>query len=147
MSCDLLLNNCFLLQTAAAYVLFYRRRTEGKPVRRNILDRSLSQSFAEEHKKLKEKYATLDEEDEEKEKDDATKVDGTELNASTESRNEVNTVYSPCVSVCPLKSIQTFTLSHSLCPVCSRQQVRTCLPTPTSRSQTKREETLIILLF
>ena len=114
MSCDLLLNNCFLLQTAAAYVLFYRRRTEGKPVRRNILDRSLSQSFAEEHKKLKEKYATLDEEDEEKEKDDAAKVDGIELNASTESKNEVNTVYSSyTLCVCPPKSIKTFALSHS----------------------------------
>ena len=84
--------NCFYLQTAAAYVLFYRRRTEGKPVRRNILDRSLSQSFAEEHKKLKEKYSTLNEEEEEKEKDDVRKVDKTELNTSIESRNEVNSV-------------------------------------------------------
>lgn len=54
----------FTSQSASAYVLFYRRRTEGKPVRRNILDRTLSQSFAEEHKKLKEKYATLQEEEE-----------------------------------------------------------------------------------
>jgi hypothetical protein len=41
-------------------------------VRRNILDRSLSQSFADEHKKLKEKYAAssqLEEEEEEREKD------------------------------------------------------------------------------
>ena len=82
-------------QTASAYVLFYRRRTEGRPVRRNILDRSLSQSFADEHKKLKEKYATLEEEKEEKgatkqEKEGTEKMEAdTELNTSGRSRNEV----------------------------------------------------------
>ena len=35
-------------------MLFYQRRTEGRPV--NILDRSLSQSFAEERKILSSKY-------------------------------------------------------------------------------------------
>ena len=35
-------------------MLFYQRRTEGRPV--NILDRSLSQSFAEEKKMLSNKY-------------------------------------------------------------------------------------------
>ena len=49
-------------------MLFYRRRSEGRPVRRNILDRTLSQSFADEHKKLQEKYATLEEEEEEGER-------------------------------------------------------------------------------
>jgi len=42
------------LVTAAAYVLFYRRHTEGR--RTHILDRSLSQSFAEEGRALKAKY-------------------------------------------------------------------------------------------
>lgn len=42
------------LMSAYAYVLFYQRRTEGRPV--NILDRSLSQSFAEERKILSSKY-------------------------------------------------------------------------------------------
>ena len=55
------------IQSASAYVLFYRRRSEGRPVRRNILDRTLSQSFADEHKKLKEKYATLEEDEEDEE--------------------------------------------------------------------------------
>ena len=41
-------------QTAAAYVLFYRRQMEGR--RPHILDRSLSQSFAEEGRALKAKY-------------------------------------------------------------------------------------------
>ena len=44
------------MQSAAAYVLFYHRRTEGRPV--NILDRSLSQSFAEEKRILSRKYRT-----------------------------------------------------------------------------------------
>ena len=44
----------FPSQTAAAYVLFYRRRTEGRPT--HILDRSLSQSFAEEVRVQKAKF-------------------------------------------------------------------------------------------
>ena len=43
-----------VVQSSSAYVLFYQRRTEGRPV--NILDRSLSQSFAEERKILSNKY-------------------------------------------------------------------------------------------
>ncbi len=44
-------------QTAAAYVLFYRRRDNpAQPTRSSRLDRSLSQSFAEEDKLLKEKF-------------------------------------------------------------------------------------------
>ena len=42
-------------QTAAAYVLFYRRRMEGRPAL-HILDRSLSQSFAEEVRQRKARY-------------------------------------------------------------------------------------------
>lgn len=43
-----------IMQSSSAYVLFYQRRTEGRPV--NILDRSLSQSFADEKKILSSKY-------------------------------------------------------------------------------------------
>ncbi len=44
-------------QSSAAYVLFYRRRDDqSRPTRRSILDRSLSQSFAEEDRELKAKY-------------------------------------------------------------------------------------------
>ncbi len=84
-----------MLQTASAYVLFYRRRTEGRPVRRNILDRSLSQSFADEHKKLKEKYAAssqLEEEEEEREKEgELSKEEKMEQDneLSNRTRNEV----------------------------------------------------------
>lgn len=84
------------LQTASAYVLFYRRRTEGRPVRRNILDRSLSQSFADEHKKLKEKYATVEEEkgaSEEEKADETEKMEednNQDLSGSLRSRNEVS---------------------------------------------------------
>lgn len=73
-------------------MLFYRRRTEGRPVRRNILDRSLSQSFAEEHKKLKEKYAALDEEEEgenSKKTDEIDRDNKRELNTKVGTRNEV----------------------------------------------------------
>ena len=85
-----------MLQTASAYVLFYCRRTEGRPVRRNILDRSLSQSFADEHKKLKEKYAASSQLEEEKEgeeereqtRDDKMEQDNEQSNNRT--RNEVS---------------------------------------------------------
>ena len=90
----------FILQTASAYVLFYHRRTEGRPIRRNIMDRSLSQSFADEHKKLQEKYSTLVEEgegegdknrDDEQEKTEEEKMD--EGNGSSNrSRNEVHVI-------------------------------------------------------
>ena len=47
----------FLSQTSAAYVLFYCRRDEGQPVDgRPLLNRTLSQSFAEEVKKRRERY-------------------------------------------------------------------------------------------
>ena len=38
----------FFVQTSAAYLLFYHRRTEGMPSKSRKLDRSLSESFAEE---------------------------------------------------------------------------------------------------
>lgn len=94
-------NNYFVLvQTASAYVLFYRRRTEGRPVRRNILDRSLSQSFADEHKKLKEKYAANSQLDEERENGEQgekkeeggsrdEKMDQDNQRSNNRSRNEV----------------------------------------------------------
>ena len=44
-----------LLQSPSAYVLFYERRIEGRRSR-PVLDRSLSQSFAEEKKLLSSKY-------------------------------------------------------------------------------------------
>ena len=57
-------------QTAAAYVLFYSRRSDqSRPTRRSVLDRSLSQSFAEEGKQLKAKYHGGN-----KEEDDQDKV-------------------------------------------------------------------------
>ena len=40
-----------LSQSPAAYVLFYHRRTEGRPAGRSELNRSLSVSFEEEVKK------------------------------------------------------------------------------------------------
>lgn len=61
-------------------------------MRRNILDRSLSQSFADEHKKLKEKYAAssqLEEEEEEKgelSRDEKMEQDNEQSNRT---RNEV----------------------------------------------------------
>lgn len=85
------------VQTASAYVLFYRRRTEGRPVRRNILDRSLSQSFADEHKKLKEKYASVspqlkEEGEREREGGEITKEEKMDLDneQSNRKRNEVS---------------------------------------------------------
>ena len=88
-----------MLQTASAYVLFYRRRTEGRPVRRNILDRSLSQSFADEHKKLKEKYAASSqlEEEEEEEKGELSTDKKMEQNneQSNRTRNEVDIISPP----------------------------------------------------
>ena len=50
-------------QTAAAYVLFYQRRPEGPQPTRPILDRSLSQSFADEGKQLKAKYQLQEKEE------------------------------------------------------------------------------------
>lgn len=86
------------LVTASAYVLFYRRRTEGRPVRRNILDRSLSQSFADEHKKLKEKYASVspqlkEEGEREREGGEITKEEKMDLDneQSNRKRNESST--------------------------------------------------------
>ena len=81
-------------------MLFYRRRTEGRPVRRNILDRSLSQSFADEHKKLKEKYAANSQLDEERENGEQESKEETSSNrdekmdqdnqrSNNRSRNEV----------------------------------------------------------
>ncbi len=56
-----------LLQTSAAYVLFYRRYNDGGP-RVRILDRSLSQSFAEEVErrgaKFQPKQESMEEEEE-----------------------------------------------------------------------------------
>ena len=99
---------CDLVQTASAYVLFYRRRTEGRPVRRNILDRSLSQSFADEHKKLKEKYAALEEEEEgEKERvqtrDEKMEQDNQQSNSRT--RNEVKYYAKINIVLCRLLSV------------------------------------------
>ncbi|XP_064399096.1 ubiquitin carboxyl-terminal hydrolase 4-like [Halichondria panicea] len=55
------------LVSSAAYVLYYRRRDDqSRPTRRSILDRSLSQSFAEEDRELKEKYQKEKEDQESK---------------------------------------------------------------------------------
>ncbi len=64
-------------QSSAAYVLYYRRRDDqSRPTRRSILDRSLSQSFAEEDRELKEKYQKEKEDQESKRSRNESEVCG-----------------------------------------------------------------------
>ena len=77
----------FPSQTAAAYVLFYRRRTEGRPT--HILDRSLSQSFAEEVRVQKAKFRPNSESAHEEEGEEEMQCGEEGGQERKRSRNEV----------------------------------------------------------
>lgn len=84
-------------------MLFYHRRTEGLPVR-SILDRSLSQSFADKGRQLKAKYHNGDGDGNDEEKDEEKKDE-----ESKRSKNEEVSLQ-PLIVLCA-----TVVLMSALC--------------------------------